>query len=94
MFIIRGDNYELQMTYGLRDYYDWKTVDNEDYADMLGKDAIDIIIAGVSELLENLHKAGISRNYTNYGEIQYIIKWNKNERQTTGVYEIERKDII
>ena len=71
------------MRYGLEDYYDWRVVDNRGYAEMLG-DIQGLVIEEISAYLELMHKAGISRNYTNYGETNYTITWTKGNRVSTG----------
>lgn len=78
-----GNTYELHMRYGLEDYYDWRVVDNRGYAEMLG-DIQGLLIEEISAYLELMHKAGISRNYTNYGETNYTITWTKGNRVSTG----------
>lgn len=71
-----NDNYLMEMKYGLRDYYDWKdSKEEEAYLEMIGT----LNFKGILfETLEDLHKAGLARNYTNYGQIFYTESWNTN----------------
>jgi len=44
---------------------------------MLWKSGIKKGIEGeLFEILESLHRAGLARNYTNYGEIEYTTEWS------------------
>ena len=79
------NNYQLEVRYGLVDYYDWKTIkENYDsYREILNE--IDgFLLDEISAYLELFHKAGLSRNYTNYGEIPCTITWNYGERLGSG----------
>lgn len=84
--IIKKENtYQLEMKYGLIDYYDWKTVRNhyDDYKVML-ENIDDVILDETSGYLELFHKANIARNYTNYDDVICTIQWNQGERLGTG----------
>lgn len=74
----RENDYKLDMRYQIIDYYNWNPEKSGEHA----------AIIGLEECLELMHKAGIARNYTNYGEVFYTITWNKTSRATNGEYEI------
>ena len=80
-----GNSYQMQLRYGMIDYYDWHVADNKDYSDILGESGIEgFIIDGLSMYFELMHRAGISRNYTNYGETTYTVTWTQGQRTSTG----------
>lgn len=90
------NDYHLEMRYGLVDYYDWESNTAEGYGQLF-KDCEEIkensggyLLDTMIPYLELMHEAGIARNYTNYGEVSYIITWNKEERESTGLYNIEQ----
>ena len=58
-------NYIMNVRYGIIDYYDWEA--NGDYSKLL--------INFSSTLLKEMSKAGMARNYTNYGEIYFMEIW-------------------
>ncbi len=70
------NNYKLKIKYGLVDYYDWKVLEKKEYEELFNN-IEGVILDDVSGYLELMHKAGVSRNYTNYGEITFDITWSK-----------------
>ena len=73
-----NDFYKLNLKFGLIDYYDWEKGDPEysDSVEEMAKEALGIVASQMFEL----HRAGMARNYTNYAEVNYIIRWNKGQR--------------
>ena len=68
-----NDEYTMQIRYGLEDYYDWKEgQDDASFIEMLKVQGVEGVLF---EILETLHKAGLARNYTNYGEILHSVTW-------------------
>ncbi len=75
-----GTSYTLKLRYGIIDYYDWNKGNNQSAVEL------NEILGVVADHMYDLHRAGRARNYTNYGEISYIIKWEKGQRIGTGVF--------
>ena len=66
-----GNSYQLNMKYYIEDYYDWDpTTDRKGFLDEF------------VPMLYELNYAGMSRNYTNYGEIEYSSTWEKGQRRS------------
>lgn len=79
----KNNSYTMQMRYGLEDYYDWKVINHPGYEEILNNiEGVAIDLASL--YLELMHKAGMSRNYTTYGETNYTIQWNQGQRTSTG----------
>lgn len=83
--IKNGDNYQMSMTYGIIDYYDWE---NQEFS------ALETLLEGsginpdqkLMASLNAMHRIGIARNYTNYGEVVYNITWNEKDKENTLQY--------
>lgn len=78
--VTRNDNeYQLNLKYGLVDYYDWlKDENDKTYAEILGNPK-GLVIDKLSEEFRKMHQAGVARNYTNFGETYYNLTWNRGE---------------
>lgn len=73
------NKYELNMRYGLEDYYDWNRDEDaniDTILEMILKFNPQIYTGSLSKILEDLHRMGLARNYTNYGETTYTTTWN------------------
>lgn len=70
-----GNDFEMDLKYGIVDYYDW-ALGLANYGDSFSEFTED-----VKQLFINyfymLNMAGKARNYTNYGEYNVTVLWNK-----------------
>lgn len=79
--ITKNENkYELKIRYGIVDYYDWLNDKNyETYEEIFG-DTTGFIKDKLFDELRMMNRAGIARNYTNFGETLYTLTWNEGEQ--------------
>ncbi|MCI9039571.1 MAG: hypothetical protein HFJ29_06870, partial [Clostridia bacterium] len=88
--IRNGDDYQMSMTYGIVDYYDWETAEPSILGDLLQGAEINLNIENLQTSLNLMHYAGLARNYTNYGETIYNITWNAKDKEKTMQYSINK----
>lgn len=68
-----NDSYNLKLTLEIEDYYDWER----------GSIYEDWQKIAINELYD-MNRAGLARNYTNFGELNYDIQWLKGQRVESG----------
>lgn len=68
-----NDNYKLNVILEIEDYYDWE---KGNFYEKLENSAINS--------LYDMNKAGLARNYTNYGKLNYEVQWLKGQRMEDG----------
>lgn len=87
--IRNGDNYQMSMTYGIIDYYDWETTEIS-VLETLFKGTLINANKELQTHLNLMNRIGIARNYTNYGEVTYNITWNEKDKENTVQYSINK----
>ncbi len=78
--VIKVENrYQMNMKYGIVDYYDWDNKPVDEYETLFNTkvEVDDKIFTILPQDLFLMHRAGMARNYTNYGDTNYKITWNK-----------------
>ena len=73
--IKNGDDFTMDLRYGIIDYYDWdlEPIDYEDDLSGFTKESKQLFINN----FYMMNMAGMARNYTNYGEYNVRVLWNK-----------------
>ncbi len=84
-----GDNYQMSMKYGIIDYYDWEENDISVLEALFQGTMIDAN-QKLFDSLNAMHRIGIARNYTNYGEAIYNVTWNEKDKENTVQYSINK----
>lgn len=80
-----NDTYNMSLTYGMIDYYDWETPDEQNYDKLFDSGVIGTVVKIAPGDLKEMNRIGYSRNYTNFGTCIYKVTWNKGQRVDSGV---------
>lgn len=83
------DNYQINMKYGIIDYYDWEEYDISALETLFQGTMINVD-QKLFDSLNAMHRVGIARNYTNYGEVTANIVWNTKDKENTVQYSINK----
>ena len=77
------------MKYGIIDYYDWEEYDISALETLFQGTMINVD-QKLFDSLNAMHRVGIARNYTNYGEVTANIVWNTKDKENTVQYSINK----
>ena len=87
--------YQMDMKYGIVDYYDWDNKPVDEYETLIDKNITfeGKVLKILPQHLFMMHCAGIARNYTNYGEINYKITWNEGLSEQYAIEELINENL-
>ena len=83
---IRDSTYTMDLTFDIRDYYDWASEDEDPMAfplffdfNTVGQDPV-VVLETINETtLNDMNRAGIGKNFESYGSFSINVSWTSGQ---------------